>query len=230
MTEAVEPTSNSDTIAAAVVTPKLWAGKYKTPEEMEEAIKAKDNEYGKLYEEHDGIKKKYDEISKVPDKYAVPDGMVLRQNEIQEIEQLAKNAGLTQAQFEKTALDMQARIQSSVNAMIQAKEKVGQDKIAIIQDHIKKHYPESLQEVVFNKVLMDEKARTDILSEREKKLNSEVPGMDKGSTQGSGEKRDGDKELKEAFDAYHKNPSERTRKKYLDVVREVGEERYKDKV
>jgi hypothetical protein len=221
---------NTESVTTSVIEPKLWAGKYKTPEEMEEALIGKDKEYGKLYTEHGEIKKQFESKTMVPEKYDVPSDLSLRRTDIDEIEQIARNAGLNQEQFEKTARDMHARIQSNLNSIEESKKTIGQDKLNIVSDHIKKHYPESLHTAVLNQVLRDQNALNDILKERETKLNSEVPGMDRGSSSTPPPKFDGQEELEKAHKAYHKRPSEQTRKKYIDLARQVGEDRYKDKI
>ena len=124
---------------------------------------------------------------------------------------------------------MQGRIQQNMRALETAKSELGQDKLTIITDHIKKNYPESVQQAVLNQVIKDKTAMSDILKERDSRLNSQVPGMDRAN-QGSPTKYDGEKELKEAAEAFRRNPSQKTKDRYIDVARQVGEERYKDKV
>lgn len=204
---------------------KLWAGKYKTPEEMEEALIGKDKEYGKLYNEHGEIKKKYEEISAIPETYTAPADVTLREAELAEIRAIAKSSGLTQAQFEKTAREMQQRIQTNIEALDNRKKEIGQENLNVLTDYVKKYYPESLQQAVLNQIIKDKNAMSDALKDRESRLNSAVPGMDRASSGSGSQQRDGDRELKEAHDAYHKNPNSRNRQKYIDLAREVGEER-----
>lgn len=230
MTEATETTTSESSLVGAIAgEPKLWAGKYKTPEELEAALIGKDKEFGKLYSEHGEIKKKYEEISTIPEMYQVPSDVNLRESEISEIRTIAKNAGLTQAQFERTAREMQARIHSNIEVIENRKKEIGEENLTILNDYVNKYYPENLRQAVLNQIIKDKNAMSDALKDRESRLNSSVPGMDRAGS-GSPSRFDGDKELKEAHDAYHKSPNERNRKRYIEIARQVGEERYKDKI
>lgn len=225
MTEAI------DSSVAAVVAgePKLWAGKYKTPEELEAALIGKDKEYGKLYTEHGEIKKKYEEISSIPEQYEIPSDIALRESELSEIRAIAKNAGLTQAQFDRTAREMQARIQSNIEVLERRKKDIGDENLTILNDYVKKYYPENLQQAVLNQIIKDKNAMNDALKDRESRLNSSVPGMDRASTSGTPVRYDGEKELEKAHNEYHKRPTEANKKRYIELAAEVGAERYKNK-
>lgn len=228
MTEAsavVEAVSESAVAAAVNAEPKLWAGKYKTPEEMETAIQGKDKEYVTLSTEFNNIKNKYT----VPESYTLPADLSLREAEAKEIQTIAKNAGLTQEQFERTAREMQSRLQANIAVLENNKKEIGEEKLAILNDYVKKFYPENLQGAVLNQILKDKNAMNDALKDREDRLNSQAPGMDRAN-QGAPAKYDGQKDLYEAAEAYRKNPNQRTRAKYIDIARQTGDERFKDKM
>ena len=63
------------------------------------------------------------------------------------------------------------------------------------------------------------------MEDRDKRLNSRVPGVDHGTTSG-GERYDGQAELLKARAEAHKNPTEKNRKKYIDMAAEIGAVRY----
>lgn len=216
-------------VSATVGEPKLWAGKYKSPEEMEEALIGKDKEYGKLYSEHNDIKSKYEQVVSIPENYTAPNDIVLRETELAEIRAIAKNAGLTQAQFEKTAREMQSRIQAGHQILENNKKEIGDEKLAIINDYVKKYYPEHLQNAVLNQIIKDKNAMSDALKDRDARLNSQAPGMDQAGA-GTPQKFDGEKDLQAAAETYRKTPNARNKAKYIDMARQVGEERYKDKM
>lgn len=226
MTEAAE----ESVLASAIAEPKLWAGKYKTPEELEAALIGKDKEYGKLYSEHGDIKKKYEEFANVPEDYSIPSDVALRESEINEIRTIARNAGLNQVQFEKTAREMQARIQSNLEVIEQRKKDIGESNLVLLKEYVDKYYPENLRDAVLNQIIRDKNAMSDALKDRESRLNSAVPGMDRAGGSGGAAPFDGQRELEKAHNEYHKRPTEANRKRYIDIATQVGEERYKDKV
>jgi hypothetical protein len=204
---------------------KLWAGKYQTPEEMEAAIAAKDKEYSKLYNEHQTIKNE----TQIPASYRNPDGLDLDANDTKEIQALAQEAGLTQAQYERTAKAMASKYKAIESEFENSKQEIGEEKLTILQDYVKKFYPESLHNTVLTKIIKDKQAMNDALKDREARLNSQAPGMSSGGG-GQAPKYDGQAECLEAAKAYHKNPTQANRQKYINVCNEVGAERFKDKV
>lgn len=217
-------------LASAIAEPKLWAGKYKTAEELEDAAKQKDIEFGKLFAEHGEIKKKYEQAATVPEKYTIPEDVALRESELEEIRAIAKNAGLNQEQFEKTAREMQGRIQSNIEVMEQRKKDIGESNLVLLTEYVKKYYPENLQTAVLNQIIKDKNAMNDALKDRESRLNSAVPGMDRANSAGGQSAYDGEKELEKAHNEYHKRPTETNKKRYIEIATAVGEVRYKDKV
>lgn len=218
--------SQSESIVDNIVSPKLWAGKYKSAEDMEAAIINKDKEYSKLSNEFHSLKETHETVTKVPENYGEIQGIGLRQDELTDIQRLAKNAGLTQAQYEKTAKDMESRVVKQREQYESKKKNIGEERLNILQDYVKKNYPESLQPVILDKIIRDDKVMSDALKHRDQTLNSEVPGIASGSA-GKTSTYDGQKELMDAAKAYHSNKADRrARERYENLAIEVGNERF----
>lgn len=216
------PTGNPDG------TPKKWVGgKYASPEEMEVAIQTKDQEYVKLNEQHVQLKEKHETLTKVPAAYELPPEVELSPREKAVIERAAKNAGLTQDHFTKVAQEFHADEVSRRQSYEERRKELGDEKLNVISDYVKKNYPEKVQEVVFNEIIKDDEAMTQAMNDRDKRLNSSAPGMNTGSTNVPPSKFDGQAELIKARDEWYKNPTQANKDKYIDVARQVGEERYK---
>jgi hypothetical protein len=215
MTESV-----TETIISTIAEPKLWAGKYKSPEDLEVAYK---NVAG-TFEENRELKSKIESYSKAPDDYVIPSDITLRDQELVEIKQMAKNAGLTQDHFEKMTRDMHGKIQGQLNAFQEAKQSLGEEKLNVLTDYVKRTYPESLHETVLNKLIKDKTAMSDALNHRDKLLNSQTPGISSGSTT-IPQRYDGEAELQKIANEYRKRPTEATKAKYIDIARQVGEAR-----
>lgn len=207
-------------------TPKLFAGKYKTVEELEEGYR---NSL-KVHVENKELKDKYERAVSVPETYTVPAGLGLRESEIDEIKRIAKESSLTQEQFEKTARSMEDRLKAQREAFDEARKEIGQDKLILIEDHIKKNYPESIQQVILNTTIKDKKAMDDILKERDAKLDSRVPGIDaSGNTNARGNSFDGQAEMAKAATEYERHPTQANKDRLIRLANEVGNERFKDK-
>jgi len=225
-TNEVPNTSESAVTAAVSGDPKLWAGKYKTVEELENAYKNS----SKIYNENKELQQQLELAIKIPDDYTVPKGLSMREHEINEIKSIAKNSGLTQQHFEKMATEMQSKIQANIESFDQQRKSIGDEKLKILQDYVKKTYPEKLQQVVLNHIIKDGDVMTDALHHRDQLLNSKVPGMDKANQSGGGARYDGEKELQERAREYQKSPTETNRRRYTEMAEEVGRERFKDKM
>jgi hypothetical protein len=203
--------------------PKLYAGKYKSVEDLEKAYK--DSE--KFIGENTNLKRELEKYTKTPDDYEVSNDISLRDTEVQELKAIAKNAGLNQEQFLKTAKEMQSRINSQLSSFEQAKQELGEANLNILTDYVSKNYPERLREVVLTKLIKDKDAMSDALNHRDTLLNNQAPGMDKASAE-KPQKYDGEKDLKEAAQAYHKNPKDhKARDRYIELAKATGEERFK---
>lgn len=215
--------STSSTLPLTGSEPKLYAGKYKSVEDLEEAYKASEKFIG----ENTTLKRELEKYTKPPEDYEVPSDIVMRDTEIQELKAIARNAGLNQDQFLKTAKEMQDRISYQLTAFEQAKQELGEANLNILTDYVTKNYPERLREVVLTKLIKDKDAMSDAMKHRDSVLNNQAPGMDK-ATADKPQKYDGEKDLKEAATAYHKNPKDhKARQRYIELARATGEERFK---
>lgn len=201
----------------AMTEPRLYAGKYKTIEELEEGYR---NAAG-VYNENESLKLQF----AVPEQYQAPTGVLLREAELNDLKSLAKRSGLSQNQFNNMTLEMSQHIKYNIDSLESAKQALGPEKLNLVTDYVKQNYPASLQETVINKLLKDGNAMSDALKDRDQKLNSSVPGMRDASTSIPQPAYDGFKELEKASLEYRQNPNERNRNLYISLAQEVGESR-----
>ena len=151
---------------------KLFAGKFKTVEELEAGY----NNAAKVYQENEDLKKKYDESTKTPDEYNIPADIQLHENDIATLKEAAKISGLTQAQFERLALKQNETVKSKVQSFENAKKEIGADNLNLLEDFIKKSYPEKAADTLLKEAIKNKEVRDAILEQRTKVLNSSVPG------------------------------------------------------
>jgi len=215
-------TDAAGTTAAGTTPPKKWGGKYDTPEQLEEAY----NETGKVHRENQELKSKYESMTKVPDQYTAPEHVKLSDHRKALIDRAAKKAGLNQEHYAKFAEEVYADEVAQNNQLEDRKKQIGQEKINVVQDYVKKNFPEKLQTTVFNEIIKDDEAMTQAMKDRDARLNSRVPGVDQAGA-GFEPKYDGQAEVLKAREALRKNPSEANKKKYIDISRQVGEVRFK---
>jgi hypothetical protein len=152
---------------------KLYAGKFKTVEELEAGY----NNAAKVYQENDDLKKKFDETTRVPDAYSVPTGIELHENDLEELKRSSKNSGLTQAQFDKLAFAQNEKVKSKVQSFENAKKEIGSDNLNLLQDFITKTYPQKAGEALMKEAIKNKEVREAILNQRTQALNSSVPGV-----------------------------------------------------
>lgn len=156
---------------------KLYAGKYKTVEELEAGY----NNAAKVYQENEDLKRKFEDTTKVPDDYQVPSDATLHDNDMAELKRTAKESGLTQSQFERLALKQTQSVKSKLEAFENAKKEVGADNLNLLNDFLSKAYPEKVAATMLKEAIKDKDLRAQILEQRTKMLNSSVPGSGKVS-------------------------------------------------
>lgn len=210
-------------ITESVITPRLWANKFKSVEELE---KAYGNAVTAMVDRNE-LQKKLDTITKVPDDYNIPDDIVLRETEINEIKEIAKNAGLTQEQFERTSKQMQSKIQKQLETFESLKNAIPDEEKNVLSGYVKKYYPEKVQDLILNQLYKDTEARRQAMTHRDQLLNSTVPGLNEGKTS-SAQKYDGEKEMMDLGKYVSANPRDlKARERYINMANEIGEARYK---
>lgn len=206
---------------------KLWAGKYTTPEEMETAIKAKDTEASKLLDTNRKLQQKIENSSVAPDHYDVP-SEASSLADLESLKRMAKSANLTQDTFNKLALERLNESKVEASKLDDAKKAIGDSDLILLNDYVKKNYPEAAQDKMLNEFLLNPAARAQAMAHRNKTLSSRTPGMDNANAGGQDTKYDGQEEVKKAAENFMKNKnSKAAREKLIETAREVGQERYK---
>lgn len=156
---------------------KLYAGKFKTVEELEAGYK---NSLP-TFQENENLKKRLEEITAVPSDYINPSDIELDENRVSDIKARAKEAGLTQAQYEKLVAGDKRRVEDYKKNFETAKKEVGEETINVLKDYVSKHYPKELQDGILNTLIGNKEARQSALNHRQQLLSNKVPGVGKPS-------------------------------------------------
>lgn len=235
MTEEVAAVETQNSTSAEVTTApslsetvinegKLFANKFKTVEDLEKA-------YGNSVTAMVEKAKLEKELEKFrpPENYQLPEDLKFPTHQAEELVAIAKNASLTQEQFEKTAREMNNRISSSRKAQEdfynERKSKIGEEKLNLLNDYVEKYYPSYARELMLDKLIKDDAAMSDALKDRDARLNTQAPGLSQGRT-GTPERYEGERELREAALAAQKNPrDQKARERYINLARDVGHAR-----
>lgn len=182
--------------------PKLYAGKFKTVEELENGYKSS----LPTFQENEALKKRLDDATKVPDAYLKPEGLELDEARLTNLQARAKEAGMTQAQYEKFVKSEKAALDARQANFEQAKKDVGEANINVITDYVKKNYPEALHESMINTFIGNKTMRDAAMSHRERLMANNVPGFG-NSTPVKHVVTDDD--VRKAMAAKDKNPADR---------------------
>jgi hypothetical protein len=156
---------------------KLYAGKFKSVEDLEAGY----NNAAKVYQENEDLKKKVDEVTTVPDDYQVPQDVMLHDNDVKDLKEVAKKSALTQTQFERLAMEQNQKVKVMADSFENAKKELGADNLNLLQDFIAKTYPDKVADKMLKEAIKDKDLRQQLLDQRTKMLNSSVPGINRPS-------------------------------------------------
>jgi len=151
---------------------KLYAGKFKTIEELESGY----NNSAKVFQENEDLKRQHAENTKIPEDYATPSGIELHDSDLADIKRTAKDSGLTQTQFDKLAHAQNQSVKTKYESFETAKKDIGADSLNMLQDFIGKSYPEKAGQALMKEAIKNKEVRDAILEQRTKSLNSTIPG------------------------------------------------------
>ncbi len=193
---------------------KLYAGKFKTVEDMESAYKSAE----KLIGVNSDLSRRLDEITTVPEDYVVSDDLGLAAADLNDLKAVARKAGLSQKHFEKLASEYVNTAISRSERKEALKKEVDASTESLLKDYVGKNYPTELGEYMLDKLMTDKAARDAALAHRSKTLNSAIPGIDKVGN--NPPPTITQKEVLVARAAWAKNPRDLAAKQnYLDMLK-----------
>lgn len=178
---------------------KLYAGKYKTVEELEKGYNSSASYINEVKAQLSNYK--------VPDSYILPQDVNTHHEIVEEVKDLALSSHLSQAQFEAVLRTKAQKNQDAINKLEQARANAG-DNLKLIEDYVGKTCPETIKHTVLNNILLNENAMKETLNRRNQTLNSEVPGVNSASSSAPvGNIHDDKQKMVAAYHQYTNNPN-----------------------
>lgn len=197
---------------------KWYAGKFKSVEDLEEGYK----NAAKVFQEKQELEKQLEQY-KAPEEYQKPESLTLDDNTVKAEEERARQAGLTQNQFDQILKQKQKEFDQHTQNFNQKCQEIGENQVNTIKDHIERVYPPSIQDKMLRETIMNDQARQEVLNQRERTLNSTAPGISV-SEPASGS-RITKEDIAQARDKFHKTRSLEDQKRYLSLIQKKASER-----
>jgi hypothetical protein len=192
---------------------KLYAGKFKTIEDLEEGYK---NSLP-TFQENENLKKRVDELSFIPDSYLNPSDIDIDQARISDIQARAREAGMTQQQYEKFLRSDKSRLDQHKQRFEESKKELGDQTLNVLKDYVERNYPKELQDNMMNTFIGNKEARQAALRHRDQLLNNQVPGVSKMAPANS--YRVTDEDVNKAYLAKEKNKGDmKARQHYMNIL------------
>ena len=192
--------------------PKLYAGKFKTVEDLENGYKSS----ATVFAENETLKAKVTELTTTPPDYINPADVAVEEARVKELKARAQEAGMTQAQYEKFVRSDKVRVDAQREQFENARKEVGEETINILKDYVTKAYPPEMQETMVNTFIGNKDMRAAALKHRDQLLNNQVPGVRTTSGGGYNVSRE---DIDKAYAAKEKAPHDlRARQHYLNLI------------
>ena len=193
--------------------PKLYAGKYKSVEELEKG-------YCHSLQSLNEIKSELKSFT-APEEYVIPD-VKTHHEIISRAKELAKSTGLSQSQFDAVVRKMDEKNRDSIEKFEESKKRAG-EKLDILEDYVSRHYPKKLKSTIINSLVMDPEAMDEALKHRESMLNTQVPGIHsaRGASFSTNDKTEKEKMI-EAMRNYNSNPTKENLDYYMKRIESVA--------
>jgi hypothetical protein len=141
-------------------------------------------------------------------------------NRLADIQARAKEAGMTQAQYEKFVRSDKARLDKHKASFETMKKEVGEQTLNILSDYVSKNYPKELQDNMLNTFIVNKDARTAALNHRTQLLNNNIPGMNRPAAPNYNVTQE---DVDKAYVAKEKDPHNmKKREAYLNLLNARG--------
>lgn len=190
----------------------LYAGKFKSVEELEAGYKAS----LPTFQENEALKRQLQEHTDVPADYLMPAELQHDESRVNELKSRAKDAGLTQKQYEKLLFSDKQRVEANKVTYENSLKEIGDENLNLLKDYVSKNYPQGLQDQMMKTCISDKGAREAAMNHRAQLLNTQSAGV-RRVTAGGYTVTDSD--VNKAYDAKERNKGDiKARNHYISLL------------
>ena len=203
----------------------LYAGKFKSVEELEKGYK----ESLSVHMKNKELETKLAEMQAVPESYNVPEMSNLDSKQLAELTEVARNSKMTQAQFDAAISSLASNAQQQQSQWETRKKLVGEQNINVLKKYVDEtfsSYDEGFRSTMLNKIISDDSTMEKAMQDRERKLNSSLPGSNQTSQSMPTDIASGRAEVQKlALRALAEPNNKEARAKLLNMCRDLGHAR-----
>lgn len=193
---------------------KLYAGKFKTVEELEVGYK---NSLP-VFQENETLKKQLNDLTSVPTDYISPTDVQLEENYSTDLKTRAKEVGLTQEQYEKLVRSEKKRLADTLQRYESNKKEVGEETINVLKDYVSNNYPQELHDDLLRNFIGNKEARQAALKHRDQLLNSSAPGLNKPAVGNYNVTREDILKARKSVEESRGNAKEKAKAHYIKLL------------
>lgn len=201
---------------------RLYAGKFKTVEELEKGYR----ESLPVHIKNKELEERLSKIGSVPNEYMVPVGIELSQDKVREIQHISKEAGMNQDQFSNAVKAASIEYHEKMTRLEERKAEIGEQKVNMVKSYLDRNFNsfgEDVKNDLFLKTIENPATMEQIMNDRESQLNSTIPGTDRISIS-TNPQQSLEKEFKEACKISSGNPADaEARNRTIELANQLAE-------
>jgi len=203
----------------------LYAGKFKSVEELEKGYK----ESLSVHVKNKELEEKLSQMQTVPDSYNVPENSILDSKQLAELTEVAKNSKMSQEQFDAAINSLASNAKQKESQWETRKKLIGEQNINVLKKYVDENfstYDERFRSQMLNQIILDDATMEKAMEDREKRLNSSIPGVNQTSNNTPSDINAGRAEAQALAQRAMAEPGNKENiKKLLNLCRDLGHAR-----
>ena len=203
----------------------LYAGKFKSVEELEKGYK----ESLSVHVKNKELEEKLSQMQTVPDSYNVPENSILDSKQLAELTEVAKNSKMSQEQFDAAINSLASNAKQKESQWETRKKLIGEQNINVLKKYVDENfstYDERFRSQMLNQIILDDATMEKAMEDREKRLNSSIPGVNQTGNNPPSDINAGRAEAQALAQRAMAEPGNKENiKKLLNLCRDLGHAR-----
>jgi len=203
----------------------LYAGKFKSVEELEKGYK----ESLSVHVKNKELEEKLSQMQAVPDSYNVPENSILDSKQLAELTEVAKNSKMSQEQFDAAINSLASNAKQQESQWETRKKLIGEQNINVLKKYVDENfstYDERFRSQMLNQIILDDATMEKAMEDREKRLNSSIPGVNQTGNNTPSDINTGRAEAQALAQRAMAEPGNKENiKKLLNLCRDLGHAR-----